>query len=89
MAIPFGKANEISPADSAPQTATSLKIGAAPAGFSSGVEVVAEGVGGSEVGSGGETAGTVQAATSVDMARMSTAAICWCVTDRFSYWRRS
>ncbi len=75
MAIPFGNVNETSPDESAPQTAISVKFTAAPAGLSSGVEVVAEGLVGSEVGSGGETAGTVQAVISVDMARMSTAAL--------------
>ena len=84
MAIPFGNVNDTSPAGSAPQTATSLNICAAPAGFSSGIEVVVEDLGGSEGGSGGDTAWVVQAVTSVDMVRMSTATFRGRVTGRFS-----
>jgi len=52
-----------------------VKFTAAPVGFTSGVGVVVEGLGGSEVGLGGETSGAVQAATNVDVTRMSTAAL--------------
>lgn len=84
MAIPLGNVNETSPAESAPQTAISVNIaaasadfssenGVAPEGFSSGIGAVTEGFGGSEVGSGRDSAALAQAVSSVEAAMNSTA----------------
>ena len=84
MAIPLGNVNETSLAESAPQTAISVNITAAraefssnngvvPVGFSAGIGAVTEGFGGSEVGSGRDSAAPAQAVSSVDAAINSTA----------------